>query len=60
MTLASGNKFENITGAPLKKEPPDSSRFIGYCELDTDDLPRNAAESNDGPQESTNVSVEER
>ena len=53
-------KFENITGASLKKERPDSSRFIEYCELDTDDLPKNAAESNDGTQESTNVSMEER
>ena len=53
-------KFENITEASLKKEPPDSSRFIEYCELDMDDLSRNAAESNDGPQESTNVSMKER
>ena len=53
-------KFENISGASLKKERPDSSRFVEYCELDTDVLPRNAAKSNDGPQESTNVSVEER
>ena len=53
-------KFENITGASLKKERPDPSRFIEYCELDTDDLPRNPTQSNDGPQESTNVSMEER
>ncbi|KAI4220681.1 MAG: hypothetical protein L6R40_008668 [Gallowayella cf. fulva] len=46
-------KFENITGASLKKEPPDSSRFIEYCELDTDDLPRKPAKPNDGPQELT-------
>ena len=52
-------KFENITGASLKKEPPDSSRFIEYCELDTDDLPSNPAELDDGPQESTSVSMEE-
>ena len=53
-------KFENITGASLKKERPDSSRFIEYCELDTDDPPRNPARSTDGPQESTRTSVEER
>ena len=27
-------KFENIARASLKKERPDSSRFIEYCELD--------------------------
>ena len=52
-------KFENITGASLKKERPDSSRFIEYCELETDDHPRDPARSNNGPQESTNVSMEE-
>lgn len=52
-------KFEKVTGAFLKKEPPDSSRFIEYCELDTDDLPRNPAKPNDGPQESTSVSMKE-
>ena len=52
-------KFENITGASLKKERPDSSRFIEYCELETDDYPRDIAKSSDGPQESTRVSPEE-
>ena len=52
-------KFENITGASLKKERPDSSRFIEYCELDTDDHPRNSDRSDDGPQEPRRVSSEE-
>ena len=52
-------KFENITGATLKKERPDSSGFIEYCELDTDDHPRDPAESDDGPQGLTRVSMEE-
>ena len=46
-------KFENIAGASLKKERPDSRRFIEYCELDTNDRPSDPAESNGGPQEST-------
>lgn len=52
-------KFENITRASLKKEPLDSSRFIKYCELDTDNLPSNPTELDDSPQESTSVSMEE-
>ena len=52
-------KFENISGASLKKEQPDSSRFIEYCELDTDDPPRDPAQSNDGPRGLTRVSMEE-
>ena len=53
------HEFENITGASLKNERPDSSRFIEYCELDTDDHPRDPAESDDGPQGLTGVSMEE-
>ena len=52
-------KFESLTEASLKKEPPDSSRFIEYCELDTDDLPRDPAKSNDVVQQPTRVSMEE-
>lgn len=52
-------KFENIIEASLKKERPNSSRFIEYCELDTNDSPRSFAKSNDDPQESTRVSTEE-
>ena len=52
-------KFESIAGASSKKEPPDSSRFIEYCDLDADDLPRNAAESNDDFQGSLGASVEQ-
>ena len=52
-------KFENITGASLKKERPDSSRFIEYCELDMDDPPRSPAKSSDGPQQPIRVSTEE-
>ena len=43
-------KFKYITGASLKKERPDSSRFIEYCGLETED---------DGPQEPTRAAVEE-
>lgn len=52
-------KFESIGGASLKKEPPDSIRFIEFCELDTDDLPWNPAESNEGTQGSTSIPLEE-
>ena len=52
-------KFESITGASLKKERPDSNRFIEYCELDTDDHPRHPAEPDDGPQEPTRAPMEE-
>ena len=51
-------KFESIAGASLKKEPPDSSRFIEYCELDADDLPRSTAGSNDGFQDSAGASAQ--
>ena len=53
-------KFENIIGATLKKERPDSSQFIEHCELETDYYPKDSAKSNDGPPESTRVSTEER
>ena len=53
-------KFENIIEISLKKEPSDSSRFIKYCELDTNDFLRNAIESNDDSQEFTNVSMKKR
>lgn len=53
-------KFENITGASLKNEQPDSSRFIEYCELETDDPPKSPARSEDGPQENMSISMEER
>ena len=53
-------KFENIIEISLKKKPSDSSRFIKYCELDTNDFSRNAIESNDDSQEFTNVSMKKR
>ena len=40
-------KFENISGAFLKKEQSNSSRFIEYCELNTDDHSRDFAQSDD-------------
>lgn len=51
------HKFENIIETFLKKKRSNSSRFIEYCELDTNDLSMNAVESNDDPQESMNVSM---
>ena len=51
-------KFENIIEDFLK-EQSDSSRFIEYCELDTDDPSRDHDQSNDDPQRSTRVSMEE-
>ena len=53
-------KFENIIGASLKNERPDSSRFIEYCELETDDPSESPAISEDGPQENMSISMEER
>ena len=52
-------KFEKITGASLKKkERPDSSCFIEYGELKTNDHPRDPAKSDDGHQEHTRISRE--
>lgn len=31
-------RFESIASASLKKEPPNSSRLVEFCELDTEDL----------------------
>ena len=52
-------KFENITEATLKKKRSDSSCFIEYCKLDTDDHPKDSAESDDSPQELTRISIKE-
>ena len=48
-------KLENIIGASLKKERSDSSRFIEYFEMDTDNHPRHPDRSDHGPQEPIRV-----
>ena len=53
-------KFENINEVFLKKKQSDSSRFIEYCELNTNDSQISSAQSNDDSQKSTKVSMKKR
>ena len=53
-------KFESIIETFLKKKRSNSSRFIEYCELNTNDNSRNSAESDDDIQEFIKLSMKKR